>query len=75
MPNGVNGVELAREAKRMSKDIKILLSSGYAANVLERHDALGEFPIMEKPFRPSDLGRRLRSILDESGFIPAADSR
>ena len=75
MPNGVNGVELAREAKRMSKDIKILLSSGYAANVLERHDALGEFPIMEKPFRPSDLGRRLRSILDGSGFIPAADSR
>src|SRR5262249_24335297 len=30
MPNGMNGVELAREAKRRSNEIKILLTSGYA---------------------------------------------
>ena len=75
MPNGVNGVELAREARRLSKGIKILLSSGYAANVLERHSALGEFPIVEKPFNRSDLGRRLRSILDEPVLLPPAVSK
>ena len=30
MPNGMNGIELAREAKRLRKDIKVLLTSGYA---------------------------------------------
>jgi signal transduction histidine kinase len=66
MPNGMNGVELAREARRRSKDIKILLTSGYARDVLERHGAVDEFPIIDKPFRLADLARRLRSILHEA---------
>jgi len=66
MPNGMNGVELAREARRLSKAIKILLTSGYAADVLQRHGAVDEFPIIDKPFRLADLARRLRSILDEA---------
>jgi signal transduction histidine kinase/HAMP domain-containing protein len=66
MPNGMNGVELAREARRLSKGIKILLTSGYAGDVLERHQAVDEFPIIDKPFRLADLARRLRSILHEA---------
>jgi CheY-like chemotaxis protein len=66
MPNGMNGVELAREARRLSKGIKILLTSGYAEDVLERHQAVGEFSILDKPFRLQDLARRLRSILHEA---------
>jgi len=66
MPNGMNGVELAREARRLSKDIKILLTSGYAGDVLERHGAVDEFLIIDKPFRLADLARRLRSILHEA---------
>jgi CheY-like chemotaxis protein len=66
MPNGMNGVELAREARRLSKGIKILLTSGYAGDVLERHQAVDEFPIIDKPFRMADLARRLRSILHET---------
>jgi signal transduction histidine kinase len=66
MPNGMNGVELAREARRLSKGIKILLTSGYAGDVLERHGAVDEFPIIDKPFRLADLARRLRSILHEA---------
>jgi signal transduction histidine kinase/HAMP domain-containing protein len=66
MPNGMNGIELAREARRLSKGIKILLTSGYAGDVLERHQALDEFPIIDKPFRLADLARRLRSILHEA---------
>jgi len=66
MPNGMNGVELAREARRLCKGIKILLTSGYAADVMERHRAVNEFPIIDKPFRLGDLARRLRSILHEA---------
>jgi signal transduction histidine kinase len=66
MPNGMNGVELAREARRLRKGIKILLTSGYAGVVLERHQAVDEFPIIDKPFRQADLARRLRSILHEA---------
>jgi PAS domain S-box-containing protein len=66
MPNGMNGIELAREARRLSKGIKILLTSGYAGDVLERHRAVDEFPIIDKPFRLADLVRRLRSILQET---------
>jgi CheY-like chemotaxis protein len=66
MPNGMNGVELAREARRLSKGIKILLTSGYAGDVLERHGAADEFPIIDKPYRLADLARRTRSILHEA---------
>ena len=66
MPNGMNGVELAREARRLSKGIKILLTSGYAGDVLERHQAVGEFPIIDKPYRLVDLARRMRSMLHEA---------
>jgi signal transduction histidine kinase len=65
MPNGINGIEVAREARRLHKGIKILLASGYARDVLERHQAVDEFPIIDKPFRTSALAARLRSILHE----------
>ena len=67
MPNGPNGIELAGEARRRSKEIKILLTSGYAKDVLARHRALGEFPIMQKPFQISELAKRVRSVLQGAG--------
>jgi CheY-like chemotaxis protein len=66
MPNGMSGVELAHEARRRSSGIKVLLTSGYAGDVLERYRAVDEFPIIDKPFRLADLARRLRSILHEA---------
>jgi CheY-like chemotaxis protein len=66
MPNGMSGIELAREARRLSKGIKVLLTSGYAGDVLERHQAVGEFPIIDKPYHLADLARRLQSILHEA---------
>ncbi len=63
MPNGMSGVELAREAKRRNNSIKVLLTSGFAGSILEQHRAVIEFPIIDKPFRLPDLARRVRSIL------------
>jgi PAS domain S-box-containing protein len=66
MLTGMNGVELAREARRLRTGIKILLTSGYARNVLERHNAGDEFPIIDKPFGLADLAQRLQAILHEA---------
>jgi PAS domain S-box-containing protein len=66
MPQGVNGVELARRAKRTAVDIKILLTSGYPGDVLARLDATDEFPILSKPFRHSELVAKLETILGSS---------
>jgi PAS domain S-box-containing protein len=75
MPNGMSGVELARELRRRNKSVKILLTSGHAGDVLERHQAAGEFPIIDKPFRLSDLVRRLQSILHQTPDTPAKGHR
>jgi CheY-like chemotaxis protein len=66
MPQGMSGVELAREAKRLRSGIKVLLTSGYAADVLERHQAADEFPFISKPFYRADLARCLWSVLRDA---------
>jgi signal transduction histidine kinase/CheY-like chemotaxis protein len=66
MPHGMNGVELARAARRLGNGIKVLLTSGYADGVLERHQALDEFPMINKPFYTTDLARHVSSLLHEA---------
>jgi signal transduction histidine kinase len=66
LAGGLNGVELAREARRRNSEIKILLTTGYADHVLTRHDAVDEFPIIQKPFRFAELAQCLRAVLQES---------
>jgi len=66
MPNGMNGVDLAREARRLRNGIKILLASGHARDALTQCGALeDEFPIIGKPFYREELGRCLRSLLHD----------
>jgi signal transduction histidine kinase/HAMP domain-containing protein len=66
LPSGMNGVELGREARRLNPNIKVLLTSGHADDVLQRHQAVDEFPVIAKPFRRAQLAQRLRSILREA---------
>ncbi|CCE11773.1 putative Sensor protein [Bradyrhizobium sp. STM 3843] len=66
MPGGVNGIELAREARRLYEGIKILLASGNAADVLAQHGAIGEFPVIGKPYLRAELARFLRRLTHES---------
>ena len=65
MPGGMNGVMLAREARRRQPRLKVLLTTGYAEASLERTDAGGtEFEIINKPYRRMELARRVRLTLD-----------
>lgn len=60
MPQGMTGVELARAARRLCNGIKILLTSGYAEDVLRQHGAMGEFAIIGKPFSRVELAQRVQ---------------
>lgn len=65
MPGGMNGVMLAREVRRLQPQIKVLLTTGYAENSIERTDIGGsEFDVISKPCQPHDLARRVRQVLD-----------
>ena len=67
MPGEMNGLDLAREARRRQKDLPILLMTGYA-EALDRVAA--QEPIVEllrKPFRPQHLGVKVRQMLNRPG--------
>ena len=65
MPRGMNGVELAREARRLRPNVRVLLASGYLASVLASdHGASddGEFAFLSKPYRRTELADKLRAL-------------
>ncbi len=61
MPAGMSGIELARQARRLLPSIKVLLTSGYTGEAFL--EAGQEFPFLAKPYRPSELGRRIDELL------------
>jgi len=65
MPGNMNGVMLAREARRKNPAIKILLTTGYADASLEHTDARGsEFDVIHKPYGRAELARKVRIVLN-----------
>ncbi len=65
MPGGMNGVNLAREARLRLPKLKVLLTTGYADSAIERTDLGGtEFETITKPYRRPDLAKKVRMILD-----------
>lgn len=53
MPGGIDGYELARQAKAMHPSIKVLLTSGYL-----------DAGLLTKPYSQSELAQRLRKELE-----------
>jgi PAS domain S-box-containing protein len=61
MPNGMNGVELARLARQRYPELKIILASGYPLPALKaEHGNLDSFPFINKPYQLSELAKKLR---------------
>lgn len=65
MPGGVNGVELASQAVELRPYLKILLSSGYAGEALDKVLNDGAWPFLKKPYLEDDLATRLDELLGE----------
>ncbi|UPG74459.1 histidine kinase famiy protein [Roseomonas gilardii subsp. gilardii] len=65
MPGGMNGVALAREARRRRPHLKVLLTTGYAEAGMERQDVGSSgFELINKPYRRAELLRRVRQVLE-----------
>lgn len=64
MPGGINGIELARQARLMRPAIKVLITSGFADAALNSGNAaaLSE-QLLTKPYRKADLIKKIRELL------------
>jgi CheY-like chemotaxis protein len=60
----MSGVELAREAQKLWPGLKVLLASGYSKESLLPHWAVGELPLITKPYKQNALAMQLRALLD-----------
>jgi DNA-binding NtrC family response regulator len=61
----MNGVELARAARRMRPGLKVLMTSGYSGGAEGVERSQREFPFLVKPYGHRDLARRIREVLTE----------
>jgi signal transduction histidine kinase len=62
MPNGMSGIDLAREVRKRRPDVKVLITSGYSDRT-EDDPGDTEFLSLVKPYSSADLARRLREAL------------
>jgi CheY-like chemotaxis protein len=64
MPGGMNGVQLALEARRIRPELKVLLTSGYTATALSREHGLPDnLNVVEKPYQREELAKKLRLVI------------
>lgn len=64
MPGALNGYELAAQVRDAYPEVRILLTSGYASDVIStKMGATGEYKILHKPYRQSELAERLQALL------------
>jgi CheY-like chemotaxis protein len=65
MPGGLNGWDLAAEARRILPNLRVLFTSGYPQEALSRRDQFkADAPLLSKPYRLADLAERIRQVLD-----------
>src|SRR5262249_12934467 len=75
MPGGVDGRELAEQARRRRPALKVLFTSGYTQTAIVHHGRLDPgVLLLAKPYRRIDLARMVRKALD-GGATPAAIDR
>ncbi|MBV9881389.1 MAG: PAS domain S-box protein [Sphingomonadaceae bacterium] len=67
LPGGMTGAELAREARALRPDLRILFTTGYARNAIVHHGRLDPgVELITKPFAHADLAARVRDMLDRA---------
>jgi len=66
---GINGRELAARVQAERPGVRVLLVSGYASDVLATGDGGPDFELLEKPFTPETLRRRVEVVLAGAGGV------
>ncbi len=63
MPGGMNGVQLAVEARRLRPNLRVLLTSGYTGTALGEQGVPPDMLLLSKPYLRSDLADKLRLVM------------
>jgi PAS domain S-box-containing protein len=65
LPGGLNGEQLALQARERRPGLKVLFTTGYARNAIVHHGRLeAGVQLITKPFTYSDLAAKVREVLD-----------
>jgi two-component system cell cycle sensor histidine kinase/response regulator CckA len=68
MPEGVSGWELAEKLQVQKPELKVICTSGYSMDLVNRMSRTPELPdgirLLQKPFRPQALALAVRECLD-----------
>jgi len=68
MPGGMNGTELADRARALRPSLKVLFTSGYTDNTIDRHGRLDPgVDLLRKPYTRLELSQKVREVL-QRGF-------
>ena len=69
MPGSKDGIDLATHARRNSPILPIVVITGYAENVAERIEGLGQcVALVKKPFRLGDLMAALLGVTEQASY-------
>jgi PAS domain S-box-containing protein len=63
LPGGISGTDLARAARKLNPDLKVLLTSGYVGEEIRSDLMRSEFAVIWKPYRPAELAAKLTELL------------
>ena len=63
LPNGVSGLNLARQAQALRPTLKVLLVSGFSATAFEAEGGT-KLPLLKKPFKRQELAEAVQRVLD-----------
>ena len=66
MPQEISGVQLASRLLAKKQDLKVIYTSGYSIELLDKHfQSRGDFNFLPKPYHPLRLAEIIRSCLDK----------
>jgi PAS domain S-box-containing protein len=67
LPKGISGIDLARAARAMKSDLKVLYTSGYSDEIFKQQSGeLNNIRLLRKPYKRRELAAALRAELDVS---------
>jgi CheY-like chemotaxis protein len=74
MPGGLDGRDLADQARRRCPSLKVLFTSGYTQTAIVHHGRLDPgVLLLVKPYRKIDLARMIRTALDGAATPAVVD--
>lgn len=62
LPHGVSGLALARQARELRPDLRVLLASGYSEQAFKEEGGT-DLPLLKKPFRRRELADAVQQAL------------